>query len=63
MEVIAILPGDGDEDRAKQLLRNVAAAYDNLAGASFKATRVKPVLPDTEPWPWSLGILQARNVL
>ena len=66
LEVTAILPDGGDEDRAKELLRNVAAAYsnyNNLAGASFKATRVKPALPATEPWPPSRGTLQARNVL
>ena len=52
--------------RASELLRNVAAAYsnyDNLAGTSFKATRVKPILPATEPWPPSRGMLQAHNVL
>ena len=52
--------------RALELLHNVAAAYsnyDNLAGASFKATRVKPILPATEPWPPSRGILQAHNIL
>ena len=69
VEITAILPGGPDgngEERARELLRNVAAAYgnyDNLAGASFKATRVKPILPVTEPWPPSRGMLQARNVL
>ena len=70
LEITAILPNVGPDvgngDRAKELLRNVAAAYgnyNNLAGASFKATRVKPALPATEPWPPSRGMLQARNVL
>ena len=70
LEITAILPDGGpdggDEERARALLRNAAAAYsnyNNLAGASFKATRVQPVLPATEPWPPSRGMLQARNVL
>ncbi len=70
LEITVILPDGGPdgggEERARALLRNVAAAYsnyNNLAGASFKATRVKPVLPATEPWPPSRGMLQARNVL
>ena len=70
VEITAILPDGGsdgnDEERARELLRNVAAAYsnyDNLAGASFKATRVRPAIPATEPWPPARGLLQARNVL
>ena len=70
VEITAILadggPDGSGEERARELLRNAAAAYgnyDNLAGASFKATRVKPAIPATEPWPPSRGMLQARNVL
>ena len=70
VEITAILTDGGDEngteERARELLRNAAAAYgnyDNLAGASFKAARVRPVLPATDPWPPSRGMLQARNVL
>ena len=66
VEITAILPDGGTEDRAKELLRNAAAAYgnyNNLAGASFKATKIKPVLPATDPWPPSRGVFQARNVL
>ena len=66
LEVTAILSEHGTEGRAKELLRNVASAYghyNNPAGASFRATRVRPTVPDTEPSPPGRGLLQSRDVL
>ena len=66
VEVTAILSEHGTEGRARELLRNVASAYshyNNPAGASFRATKVRPALPLTEPMPPARGLLQSRNVL
>ena len=66
LEVTAVLSAHAYEQRARELLRNVASAYrgyDNSAGASFKATRVQPTAPVTEPFPPAPGMFQARNVL
>ena len=66
LEVFAVLPDHGTEERAKQLLSNVEAAYhtyNNAAGASFKAGKVRPVVPATEPAAPSAGMLHGRNVL
>ena len=66
LEVTAVLSEHGTEGRAKDLLRNVAAAYshyNNPAGASFRATKVRPSVPVTEPVPPTRGLLQGRNVL
>ena len=66
LEVIAILPEHGTERRARQMLRNAALAYqgyDNPAGARFKASRVRPALPVTEPVAPVTRMFQGRNVL
>ena len=66
LEVTAVLSQHGTESRARELLRNVASAYrgyDNPAGASFKAGKVQPAVPATEPWPPRRGMFQSRNVL
>ena len=66
LEVTAILSEHGTEGRARELLRNVASAYghyNNPAGASFRATKVRPAVPMTEPLPSVRGLLQGRNVL
>ena len=66
LEIIAVLPEHGTENRAKDLLRHAALAYqgyDNPAGARFKAGKVRPVLPVTEPTAPVSGLLRARNVL
>ncbi len=66
VEVVAILSEHGDERRAREMLRNAALAYqgyDNPAGASFKAGKVRPVIPDTEPFPPARSMWQSRNVL
>ena len=66
LEVTAVLSEHGTENRARELLRNVASAYghyNNPAGASFRATKVRPAVPMTEPLPPVRGLLQGRNVL
>ena len=66
VEVTAILSEHGVESRARELLRNVASAYkhyDNPAGASFRASKVRPTIPVAEPLPPVRGLLQSRNVL
>ena len=66
VEVTAILSEHGVESRARELLRNAASAYkhyDNPAGASFRATKVRPALPVSEPLLPARGLLQSRNVL
>ena len=66
LEVTAILSEHGTEGRARELLRNVASAYshyNNPAGASFRATKVRPGVPDTEPSPPGRGLFHGRDVL
>ena len=66
VEVTAVLSEHGDERRAREMLRNAALAYqgyDNPAGASFKAGKVRPVIPEMEPFPPARGMWQSRNVL
>ena len=66
LEVTAILPEHGTERRARELLRNAALAYqgyNNPAGASFKATKVRPTVPITETLPPATGMFRSRNVL
>ena len=66
LEVIAILPEHGTEQRAKDILRNVNAAYahyNNPAGASFKATKMRPIIPVTEVVPPVAGLFRGREVL
>ncbi len=66
LEVTAVLSEHGTENRARELLRNVAAAYshyNNPAGASFRATKVRPAVPDREPSPPRRSLLAGRNVL
>ena len=66
LEVTAVLSEHGTENRARELLRNVTSAYshyNNPAGASFRATKVRPTVPMTEPLPPVRGLLQGRNVL
>ena len=66
LEVIAILPEHGTEQRAKDILRNVNAAYahyNNPAGASFKATKMRPIVPITEVAAPATGLFRGRDVL
>ena len=67
IQVTAILPADAGPKRAGELLGQIAAAYrhyDNPAGAKLRASRVKPVVPDTEMLqPTGPGLLAGRSVI
>ncbi len=66
LQVVAILPADTGQQRAKELLEPVAAAYrhyDHPAGARFKVSGVRPVLPTDNLHPTSPGLLGRRSVL
>ncbi len=67
LQVVAVLPDDTGRDRARELLGPVAAAYrhyDNPAGARFKVSRVRPVVPDPDNLhPPGPGLFGRRSVL
>ena len=67
LQVTAILPSGGTEERARGLLAPVAAAYrhyDNPAGARFKVGSVRPVVPDPSMMhPSGPGLFGSRSVL
>ncbi|MYE46171.1 MAG: type IV secretion system DNA-binding domain-containing protein, partial [Chloroflexi bacterium] len=68
IEVTAVLPPGGAEERAHDLLEPVAAAYrhyDHPAGARLHAGKVRPVLPTTPAalHPAPAGLLRSRGVL
>ena len=67
LQVVAVLPADTGQQRARELLGPVAAAYrhyDNPAGARFKTGRVRPVLPDpSRLHPAGAGLFGKRRVL
>ena len=67
IQVVAVLPADTGQHRARELLGPVAAAYrhyDNPAGARFKVGRVRPVMPDPEMLhPAGPGLFGKRSVL
>ena len=66
LQVTAILPPDGREERARKLLDNVAAAYrhyDNAAGARFRVGKARPAIPDAGLHPPSRGLFHSRNVV
>ena len=67
IQVTAIMPADTRPQRAGELLEPVAAAYrhfDNPAGARFKVSRVRPVMPDPEMLhPAGPGLFGRRSVL
>ena len=67
LQVVAVLPADTGQQRARELLGPVAAAYrhyDNPAGARFKTGRVRPVLPDpSRLHPAGAGLFGKRSVL
>ena len=67
LQVVAVLPADTGQQRARELLGPVAAAYrhyDNPAGARFKTGRVRPVLPDpSRLHPAGPGLFGKRSVL
>ena len=66
LEVIAILPETAGEQRAREVLEPVAAAYrhyDHPAGARFKASKVKPIVPLMNLHPAGPGLFGRRSVL
>ena len=67
LQVVAVLPADTGRQRAGELLGPLAAAYrhyDNPAGARFKVSRVRPVVPDPSMLhPAGPGLFGKRSVL
>ena len=67
LQVVAVLPAETRQERARELLGPVAAAYrhyDNPAGARFKVGRVRPALPEPEMLhPAGPGLFGKRSVL
>ena len=67
LQVVAVLPAETRQERARELLGPVAAAYrhfDNPAGARFKVGRVRPAMPDPEMLhPAGPGMFGRRSVL
>ena len=66
LQVVAVLPDSTGEQRAKELLEPVAAAYrhyDHPAGARFKASGVKPLVPLMNLHPAGAGLFGKRSVL
>ncbi len=66
VQLTAILPEEASPDRAGELLGPVAAAYkhyDNPAGARFKVSKVKPVIPGAHLHPAGPGLFGKRSVL
>ena len=66
IQLTAILPEGASPDRAGELLGPVAAAYrhyDNPAGARFRVSRVRPVVPSAHLHPAGPGLFGGRSVL
>ncbi len=66
LEIIAVLPDGVGEQRAVEVLESVAAAYrhyDHPAGARFKVSGVKPVVPIMNLHPSGPGLFGRRSVL
>ena len=70
LEIIAVLPEASDPkaglERAKEVLEPVAAAYrhyDHPAGARFKVSKVRPVVPVMNLHPAGPGLFGKRSVL
>ena len=66
LQVVAVLPDSAGEQRAKEVLEPVAAAYrhyDHPAGARFKVTGVKPLVPLANLHPAGPGLFGKRSVL
>ncbi len=67
IEVTAVLPPGGTEERARDLLEPVAAAYrhyDHPAGARLQAGKVRPAVPGPVALhPAPPGLLRSRGVL
>ena len=66
LQVTAILPEGASPDRAGELLGPVAAAYrhyDNPAGARFRVSKAKPMVPTANLHPAGPGLFGRRSVL
>ena len=66
LQVIAVLPGSAGEQRAKEILEPVAAAYrhyDHPAGARFRVSNIGPVVPLANLHPAGPGLFGKRSVL
>ena len=67
LQVVAVLPAETRQERARELLGPVAAAYrhyDNPAGARFKVGRVRPAMPEPDMLqPAGPGLFGRRSVL
>ena len=67
LQVVAVLPAETRQERARKLLGPMAAAYrhfDNPAGARFKVGRVRPVAPNPDMLhPAGPGLFGRRSVL
>ena len=66
IQVTAVLPEDASPDRAGELLGPVAAAYrhyDNPAGARFRVSKIRPLVPSAHLHPAGPGLFGGRSVL
>ena len=66
LQVIAVLPDSTRPQRAEELLGAVAAAYrhfDHPAGARFRVSKVKPLVPLIDLHPAGAGLFGRRSVL
>ena len=66
LQVVAVLPDSAGEQRAKEILEPVAAAYrhyDHPAGARFKVSKVSPLVPLMNLHPAGAGLFGKRSVL
>ena len=66
LQVIAVLPESAGEQRAREVLEPVAAAYrhyDHPAGARFKVSKVRPIVPIMNLHPTGPGLFGKRSVL
>ena len=66
LQVVAVLPDSVAEQRARELLESVAAAYrhyDHPAGARFRVSKVMPLVPLVNLHPAGPGLFGKRSVL
>ena len=66
LQVIAVLPDGVGEQRAREVLDSVAAAYrhyDHPAGARFKVSKIAPLIPLMDLHPAGPGLFGKRSVL
>ena len=66
LQVVAVLPGSAGEQRARELLEPVAAAYrhyDHPAGARFRVSKVSPLVPLMNLHPAGPGLFGKRSIL